>query len=76
MMVPSSIADFDDPFLADIIDKTRKSPASELAAAMAMATVIIEAENLSRIMISFCLAGRKSYLKFSAGPGIGAPRSG
>jgi hypothetical protein len=27
-----------------------------LAAAVAMATVIIEAENLSRIMISFCLA--------------------
>jgi 4-hydroxyphenylacetate 3-monooxygenase len=27
IMVPSSIADFDDPFLADIIDKTQKSPA-------------------------------------------------
>jgi hypothetical protein len=27
-----------------------------LAAAVAMATVIIEAENLSRMMISFCLA--------------------
>ena len=29
-----------------------------LAAAVAMATVIIEAENLSRMMISFCLAAR------------------
>jgi 4-hydroxyphenylacetate 3-monooxygenase len=27
IMVPSSVADFDDPFLADIIDKTQKSPA-------------------------------------------------